>query len=116
MSLMILILLLLLGGLAAWQAERVSQTLPRYVSLAVAGLALVYLGVIVSDIGLDQLHLQTNPGDPQSWLLHWQVDWIPRFGISLELAMDGLSLLLVALTQLLGLVAVSASWSGATNT
>ena len=111
MSLMILILLLLLGGLAAWQAERVSQTLPRYVSLAVAGLALVYLGVIVSDIGLDQLHLQTNPGDPQSWLLHWQVDWIPRFGISLELAMDGLSLLLVALTLLLGLVAVSASWS-----
>jgi NADH-quinone oxidoreductase subunit M len=111
MSLMILITLLLLGGLAAWQAERISPTLPRYISLAIAGLALFYLGNIVSDIGLDQLSLPTHPGDPQSWLIHWRVDWIPRFGIGLELAMDGLSLLLVGLTLLLGLIAVSASWS-----
>ena len=111
MSLMILITLLLLGGLAAWQAERISPTLPRYISLAIAGLALFYLGSIVSDIGLDQLSVQTHPGDPQSWLIHWRVDWIPRFGIGLELAMDGLSLLLVGLTLLLGLIAVSASWT-----
>ena len=111
MSLMILITLLLVGGLAAWQAERISPTLPRHISLAIAGLALLYLASIVSDIGLDQLSVQTRPGDPQSWLIHWRVDWIPRFGIGLELAMDGLSLLLVGLTLLLGLIAVSASWS-----
>ena len=37
--------------------------------------------------------------------------WIPRFGIAFELALDGLSLLLIVLTLLLGLVAIAASWS-----
>ncbi len=36
--------------------------------------------------------------------------WIPQAGISIHLAMDGLSLLLVTLTLFLGIVAVAASW------
>ena len=30
-----------------------------------------------------------------SWLLHLKLAWMPRFGIAFELAMDGLSLLLL---------------------
>ncbi len=37
-------------------------------------------------------------------------EWIPRFGISYHVGLDGLSLLLVMLTALLGPVVVLASW------
>jgi NADH-quinone oxidoreductase subunit M len=42
-----------------------------------------------------------------------QVDWpwIPQFGIHFHLALDGLSLVLLLLTFLLGIVAVLASWT-----
>ena len=40
-----------------------------------------------------------------------QAAWIPRFGISLILAMDGLSYAMVALTLFLGLIAIVSSWS-----
>jgi NADH-quinone oxidoreductase subunit M len=36
--------------------------------------------------------------------------WIPQWGISINFAMDGLSLLLVLLTGLLGMASVAASW------
>ena len=36
--------------------------------------------------------------------------WIPRFGISIHLAIDGLSLRMVVLTGLLGVLAVLCSW------
>ena len=60
---------------------------------------------------VEQLSLLPTPNAPQTWLAHTRVEWIPRFGINFELAMDGLSLILVALTLLLGLIAVSASWN-----
>ncbi|MGG2013912.1 hypothetical protein ABFY67_32945 [Pseudomonas aeruginosa] len=37
--------------------------------------------------------------------------WIERLGISIHLAMDGLSLLMVALTGLLGVLSVLCSWN-----
>jgi NADH-quinone oxidoreductase subunit M len=36
--------------------------------------------------------------------------WIPRFGINIHLALDGLSLLMVVLTGFLGVLAVLCSW------
>ncbi|MGL6001596.1 MAG: NADH-quinone oxidoreductase subunit M, partial [Plesiomonas sp.] len=48
-------------------------------------------------------------GVPQ-WQVEYQLPWIPRFGISLHLALDGLSLLMVILTGLLGVLAVLCSW------
>jgi NADH-quinone oxidoreductase subunit M len=46
-----------------------------------------------------------------AWLEQLQWAWIPRFGVSFHLAMDGLSLLLVALTAFLGIISVLCSWS-----
>ena len=101
MSLHLLILLPLLGGVLAWQSERLNPNLPRWISLAVT---VATLGVL--------LNIAANLGESSSgeWLLHSKGDWIPRFGISLELGMDGLSLLLLALTLLLGLIAIASSW------
>ncbi len=41
--------------------------------------------------------------------------WIPRFGISIYFAIDGLSLLMVVLTGLLGVLAVLCSWKEIEN-
>ncbi len=111
MSMALLILLLLAGGVAAWLAERINTDLPRWVSLATVMVALLYLLQIVSGLSAESFELVPDPRDGSSWLLHLKLSWIPRFGISFEMAMDGLSLLLLALTLLLGLIAVAASWS-----
>ena len=111
MSMLILIGLLLVGGVMAWLAERIAGNLSRWVSLATVTVSLLYLLGIIAGMPEGSLQLTPNPGDGNSWLLYLHIDWIERFGIALELAMDGLSLLLVVLTLLLGLVAIAASWS-----
>ncbi|GAA0494083.1 NADH-quinone oxidoreductase subunit M [Tatumella punctata] len=49
-------------------------------------------------------------GIPQ-WQSEFSVPWIPALGISFHLAIDGLSLLMVVLTGLLGTMAVLCSWN-----
>ncbi|MEP5763791.1 MAG: NADH-quinone oxidoreductase subunit M [Halieaceae bacterium] len=110
MILVQLITILLLGGALAWWMERWHQDAPRWVSLATLLLLLVYLLGMVSGMPAEQLSLVPVPAQAESWLIHYQAQWIPRFGISLELAMDGLSLILVLLTLALGAVAVLSSW------
>jgi NADH-quinone oxidoreductase subunit M len=46
-----------------------------------------------------------------TWLADFNVPWIPTFGISIHLAIDGLSLLMVILTFFLGILAVLTSWN-----
>ncbi len=108
MSLVLLILLPLVGGLIAWLGERINRDLPRWIALATVAVTLLY---VITLVPAGQLARATIAADPESWLLYSRTDWIPRFGISFELALDGLSLLLLVLTWLLGLIAVAASWS-----
>ena len=109
MSLLLLITLLLLGGVLAWLAERISPKLPAPLAMATITLAALYLVFLAANPASDTLTgSSATTGD---WWLYWRADWIPRFGISLEFGMDGVSFLLVALTLLLGLIAISASWS-----
>ncbi|TDG12967.1 NADH-quinone oxidoreductase subunit M [Seongchinamella unica] len=105
-----LILLLLVAGVVAWQAERFSSTLPRWVTVVAVLLALLMLIANLGGIPAERFTLVSYPGEPQGWLMYSQHAWIPRFGISLEFGMDGLSLLLLLLTLGLGLVAVVSSW------
>jgi NADH-quinone oxidoreductase subunit M len=109
MSLAILIGILLSGGLLAILSERWGSGAPRWVSLAIIGIALVYLLSTAAGAAPEQINTSASMGN--NWIAYLKLDWIPRFGISFELAMDGLSLLLVVLTLLLGLIAVSSSWS-----
>ncbi len=93
-----LIALPALGGVFALLAGRRSPEAARWISIAAlaAGFALAipYLG------------RATETG----WLAEFSLPWIPRLGISFHLAMDGLSLLLVLLTYLLGILSVVVSW------
>lgn len=105
MSLAWFILIPLLGGAVAWFAERIDKDLPRWISLLSCMVGLV----VLASMALPLLN-GSAPGNAP-WLIYGRVDWIPRFGISFELGMDGLSLLLLALTLFLGIIAVAASWS-----
>lgn len=109
---MIYVLLILFsGGALAWLSERWQPSAPRWISVATLAFALLYLVVAVIRSPVELLALLPMPDQPQTWLAHTRIEWIPRFGIRFELAMDGLSLILVTLTLLLGLIAVSASWN-----
>ena len=100
MNLLAFIGLLLGGGVLAWFSERINPNAPRWVGLvtfAAAGAWLLGVWLGAPD-GATGYALQT-------------ISWIPRFGINVDLAMDGLSLMLVALTLFLGIIAIVSSWS-----
>jgi NADH-quinone oxidoreductase subunit M len=111
MSLVWLLLIPLVGGVVAWWSERYGAGLPRYVSLGVIGLALCCLYLAFHGAGAASWSLVPDPANARDWPLYLKQPWIPRFGIAIELGLDGLSLLMVTLTLLLGLVAVSSSWN-----
>lgn len=101
-----LIILPLIGGLLCWLSERLGHQAPRWVALISMGLTLV-LTLVLWQQG--SYSLTTAEGIPQ-WQAEYAREWIPRFGINFHLALDGLSILMVVLTALLGVVAVLASW------
>lgn len=103
MILATLILILLAAGLAAWLLERFGARWSRGVCLA--GLATDFVLLVV-------LWIVAPPeAGGGRWLAELSWAWIPRFGIGLHFALDGLSLLLAVLTMFLGIAAVIASWT-----
>jgi len=107
MILLWLILIPFIGGLLCWQGERwLDPRMPRWIALATMLLA---LGISIW-LWLTGDYSLTAPGNAPVWALEYKANWIPRFGITLHLALDGLSLLMVVLTNLLGLLAVVCSW------
>ncbi len=99
MNLLLFILLILGGGAAAAASGRLHEAAPRWTSLAVLTLCACWLGVVWLEGAANGLYAATY------------LPWIPQLGISVKLEMDGLSLMLVALTLFLGVVAVVSSWS-----
>ena len=102
-----LILIPFIGGFLCWQGERFAGVaFPRWIA---AGTMLLALGISLWLWAVGDYALPPAGGHPE-WTIEWQRPWIPRLGISFHLALDGLSLLLVILTNLLGLMAVICSW------
>ena len=93
----------LAGGLLAWAVGRRSPAAARWVSLAVASLTVALALALWVFLGPASA---TGPGP----VLEQRVMRIPRFGVEYHLALDGLNLLFVLLTGILGLAAVLASW------
>jgi len=111
MALLNLILILLIGGAVVWIAERFNPRLPKRLAIAIVLADLAYLASVVSSIPRDNFTLIPAANNVDTWLLSFKSEWIPRFGINFELAMDGLSLALVILTFVLGAVAIVSSWN-----
>ncbi len=101
-----LILIPFIGGFLCWQTERFGVKVPRWIALITMGLTLALSLQLWLQGGYS---LTQSAGIPQ-WQSEFDMPWIPRFGISIHLAIDGLSLLMVVLTGLLGVLAVLCSW------
>ncbi len=100
-----LIIIPLIGGVAAWLLGRRNNVLIRWISLAALALDLVLL---VSLWLRPSSQAALNRG---TWLVELNQPWIPGLGIGLHLAIDGLSLVFVALTLFLGIISVICSWT-----
>jgi NADH-quinone oxidoreductase subunit M len=112
MMLPTLIVVLFLGGFAAWFSERWNSVAPRWVAIIILVIEALLVAVQYTETeDVDILFTSLSP----AWLADFYRPWIPRFGIGFHLAMDGLSLLLIALTVLLGFMAVSSSWTEIRN-
>lgn len=101
-----LLVVLLGGGALAWGLGRWHPLWARCVALAALAIDLAVVLLLWVQLG-GQAELSSHG----VWLTQVQWPWLPRFGVSFYLAMDGLSLLLVGLTMFLGLIAVLASWT-----
>lgn len=95
-----------IGGFLCWQIERFGRGLPRWVALT----TMLIVMAMAIELWLTGDYSITLLGARHQWVQEVQLPWIPRFGISFHLALDGLSLILVALTALLGIMAVACSW------
>src|SRR3990167_8107994 len=97
-----LLLIPFVGGLLAWQMERAGSNAPRHVALATTILlAAVSAGLWVNG---NFSYSATTP----EWFSEVRSPWIERFGITFHLALDGLGLVMILLTGILGAVAVLA--------
>jgi NADH-quinone oxidoreductase subunit M len=113
MILVWLMVILFAGGVGAWLAESSGAEHPRAVALAalLLDLFLVVLMLVAPDsMGLGAVDTVAQLGQRGDWLVLFQADWIPRFGVSFLFGVDGLGLMLVALTVFLGLMALGAAW------
>ena len=112
MILVWLMLILFAGGIGAWLAESRGAEHPRAVALCaiLLDLFLVVMMLVAPEaIGLSA-DTVAQLGQSGDWLVLYQADWIPRFGVSFIFGADGLSLLLILLTVFLGLMALGAAW------
>jgi len=106
MILVWLIVIPLVAGMLAWLTARWSTQLPRWISLAAAG-----VGLVLSLAMWIRGDRTVAAGAPTAWFAEVDWSWMPRFGIHFHLGVDGLSLLMLVLTFFLGLMSVLCSWT-----
>jgi NADH-quinone oxidoreductase subunit M len=102
-----MIIILLVAGILSWLISKESPMAAMWIALCavLADLA------IVLNIWLQYgKEIATN-----KWMIEFQSQWIPSFGISFHVAIDGLSLVLLLLTFFLGTLAVLCSWKEISN-
>ena len=97
-----MISILLIAGLLCWLVAKWNIALVKWIAL----LATVIDLVLVFNIWLEERAVQSA----DTWFINYQVNWIPSFGISFHVALDGLSTVMLMLTLFLGTLSVLCSW------
>ena len=99
-----MISILLIGGLLCWLAAQWNTAVVKWIAL---------FALLLDFIFIIQLWFQyqgTSLPGVDGWFIDYRVNWIPSFGISFHLALDGLSMVMLLLTYFIGLLAVLCSW------
>ena len=96
-----------IGGVSAWIVGHRSALGARWCALVASmanfGLAIYLWAVFPFSLG------------PGKVLIEHKVAWIPQIGLSYHVALDGLNLMLILLTCVIGIVAVLCSWREITD-
>ena len=92
------------AGLACWIAQFISTEICRWIALVAA----IINFVLSCNLFYEFRNATGGTGD---WLINYNINWIPYFGIQFHIALDGLSLVLLLLTTFLGVLAVLCSWT-----
>ncbi|MGK7296641.1 MAG: NADH-quinone oxidoreductase subunit M, partial [Candidatus Wenzhouxiangella sp. M2_3B_020] len=98
MGLIWIVAIPLIAAPICWWAGHARSDAEKKTPFLVAVLALLFDLVLVLNLG---------GGDVGGWWRTVDVDWIPRFGIGLRLALDGLGFVMLLLTLVLG---IAAAW------
>ncbi len=103
----LLLIVLFTGAALAWCAQ---YWRPHDGPRAVALMTLITALLLMLPLAANTANGAFIAALDETWLVLEQTPWIPRFGIQWLVAIDGMSLLLILLTLVLGLIAVAASW------
>ena len=106
MTLILLIIIPVIASIASWISAGRNAVWPRWICLT----ALLADMLILLFLWIEHSQ-QAASAESALWLAAVNLRWIPQLGIGFQLAMDGLSLLMVALTVFLGIAAVVCSWT-----
>lgn len=101
-----LILVPFIAGFLCWVVDKVDSHMPRYIALFGMLITFILTLVLWNQGGFSYTLGQAVP----TWAAEFKLPWIQSLGINIHLAIDGLSLLMVGLTALLGVLAVGCSW------
>ena len=101
-----LILVPFIAGFICWLVDKVDSHMPRYIALFGMLITFILTLVLWNQGGFSYTLGQPVP----TWAAEFYLPWIKTLGINIHLAVDGLSLLMVGLTALLGVLAVGCSW------
>ncbi len=110
MILVWMIIVLFVGGLFAWFAEKINRDLSRWISLLA-----IFLDFVIALFIWKSGGFTLRMGYTTNWLINFNVPWIPQAGINFHFAIDGLSIILVLLTFFLGMMSVLTSWNEITE-
>ena len=106
MILLWIIIIFSAGAFVAWFSERWGDQWPRRISMAIL---LGHMGLLIYLWAQYGGEIPTQGLGP--WFIFFRRSWIPQLGIQLYLGMDGIALLLITLSNFLGIMAVAASWN-----
>lgn len=106
MILITLLAILMGSGVLAWAVAPFSKQGAKWIAL----LALLIDLVLVSSIWINSGG-DITMGSESNWIRSVKFDWIPDFGMTFHLAMDGISLVMTALTFFLGVISIIVSWN-----
>src|SRR4051812_36492610 len=101
-----LIIIFMIAGLISWLTAQWNDRSSRWIALVAT---VVNLGLVIS-IGIRQ-DLSLSDVNTTQWIIDLNRSWIPSFGISFHLAIDGFSWLMLLLTAFLGVLSVLCSWN-----
>ena len=93
------------GALVAWLLGLRKPSWPRWIALLSCAITLL-LGLT---LWLGTAGAAGLAGHP--WLAEFDGSWIPQLGVRFHLALDGLSLLMVVLTSVVGIMSIASSWT-----